>query len=310
MSGQTDAYLQKLLSDAAAAWSPGPQVSAPEADEVRRLLPLYYRHTDPEDLAGRSPEQICGTVVQHRAFGSTRQPGRAKVRLHAPTEDEDGWDQQTSVVEIVTDNAPFLVSSATMALDRLGAGVRLVVHPQLTVSRDLEGNLLAVDPRIGGEDLLPLDESWMHIEIDRQSDPERIKEITNRLEQVLADVRNVDEDAAKMSERAIRVADELAAHPDHLVAGGVDPRDVGESVDFLRWVAGSHFTFMGYREYSLIADENGDDILRPEAGTGLGLLRMDSPTSTSFAALPPEIRAKAREPFVLVLTKANSRATV
>ena len=310
MSGQTDAYLQKLLSDAAAAWSPGPRVSAPEADEVRRLLPLYYRHTDPEDIAGRSPEQICGTVFQHRAFGSTRQPGRAKVRLHTPTEDEDGWEQQTSVVEIVTDNAPFLVSSATMALDRLGAGVRLVVHPQLTVSRDIEGNLLAVDPEIGGEELLPVDESWMHIEIDRQSDPERIKEITNRLEQVLADVRNVDEDAAKMSERAIRVADELAAHPDHLVAGGVDSRDVGESVDFLRWVAGSHFTFMGYREYSLVTDENGDDTLRPEPGSGLGLLRMDSRASTSFAALPPEIRAKAREPFVLVLTKANSRATV
>ncbi|GHD18237.1 NAD-glutamate dehydrogenase [Nocardiopsis kunsanensis] len=310
MSGQTDAYLQKLLSDAAAAWSPGPRISAPEADEVRRLLPLYYRHTDPDDLAGRSPEQICGTVVQHRAFGSTREPGRAKVRLYAPTEAEDGWDQQTSVVEIVTDNAPFLVSSATMALDRLGAGVRLVVHPQLTVSRDIEGNLLAVDPRIGGEGLLPVDESWMHIEIDRQSDPERIKEITNRLEQVLADVRNVDEDAAKMSERAVRIADELAAYPDHLVAGGVDPLDVGESVDFLRWVAGSHFTFMGYREYSLLTDENGDDTLRPEPGTGLGLLRMDSRVSTSFAALPPEIRAKAREPFVLVLTKANSRATV
>ncbi|WP_017612164.1 NAD-glutamate dehydrogenase [Nocardiopsis salina] len=310
MSGQSDAYLQKLLSDAAAAWSPGPGISAEEAEEVRRLLPLYYRHTDPDDIAGRSPEQLCGTAAQHRAFGSTRQPGRAKVRVYTPTADEHGWDQQTSVVEVVTDNAPFLVSSATMALDALSAGVRLVVHPQLTVARGVEGDLLAVDPRIGGDGLLPVDESWMHIEIDRQSDPERIKEITGRLEQVLADVRNVDEDSAKMSDRAIRVADELAAYPDRLVAGGVDARDVGESVDFLRWVAGRHFTFMGYREYSLVADENGDDVLRPEPGTGLGLLRMDSPASTSFSVLPPEIRAKAREPYVLVLTKANSRATV
>ncbi|MBE2999860.1 NAD-glutamate dehydrogenase [Nocardiopsis sp. HNM0947] len=310
MSGQSDAYLQKLLSDAAAAWSPGPGISAEEAEEVRRLLPLYYRHTDPDDIAGRSPEQLCGTAAQHRAFGSTRQPGRAKVRIYTPTLEEHGWDQQTSVVEVVTDNAPFLVSSATMALDAFSAGVRLVVHPQLTVARGVEGELLAVDPRIGGDGLLPVDESWMHIEIDRQSDPERIKEITHRLEQVLADVRNVDEDSAKMSDRAIRVADELAAYPDRLVAGGVDPRDVGESVDFLRWVAGRHFTFMGYREYGLVTDENGDDVLRPEPGTGLGLLRMDSPASTSFAALPPEIRAKAREPYVLVLTKANSRATV
>ncbi|MFI6574390.1 NAD-glutamate dehydrogenase [Nocardiopsis sp. NPDC050513] len=310
MSGQSDVILQKLLSDAATRWSPGPRVSREETDAVRRFLPLYFRHTDPEEIAGRSPEQICGIAGAHRAFGAERVPGRAKVRVYTPTVEEHGWDQQTSILEIVTDNAPFLVSSVTMALNELGAGARLIIHPQMTVGRDLEGVLREVDPEIGGEGLLPTDESWMHIEIDRQTDPERIKEITTRIESVLGDVRFVDEDSAKMSDRAIRVADELAAYPDRLVAGGVDPREIGESVDFLRWMATRHFTFMGYREYDLVTDENGDDALRPQPGSGLGILRMDAPASTSFAALPPEIRAKAREPYVLVLTKANSRATV
>ncbi|MCY9785535.1 NAD-glutamate dehydrogenase [Nocardiopsis sp. EMB25] len=308
MSGQSDVFLQKLLTDAASRWSPGPRLSPDEA--VRRFLPLYYRHTDPEELVGRSPEQICGIAASHREFGLERVPGRAKVRVFTPTVEHDGWEQQTSVLEIVTDNAPFLVSSVTMALNELGAGARLIIHPQMTVGRDLEGVLREVDPEIGGEGLLPTDESWMHIEIDRQTDPERIKEITDRVESVLNDVRYVNEDSAKMSDRAIRIADELAAYPDRLAAGGVDPREIGESVDFLRWAAGRHFTFMGYREYALVTDENGDDALRPEPGSGLGILRMDSPASTSFAALPPEIRAKAREPYVLVLTKANSRATV
>ncbi|OOC55296.1 MULTISPECIES: NAD-glutamate dehydrogenase [Nocardiopsis] len=310
MSGQSDVHLQKLLSDAAAKWSPGARISPEEADAVRRFLPVYYRHTDPEEISGRSPEQICGPAEAHLAFGTHRAPGRAKVRVYTPDAERDGWDQQTSVLEVVTDNAPFLVSSVTMALGDLGAGVRLVVHPQMTVGRDLDGRLRQVDPEIGGEDLLPIDESWMHIEIDPQSDPGRVEEIAARVENVLADVRYVDEDAAKMSDRAIRIADELAAYPDRLVAGGVDPREIGESVDFLRWTAGRHFTFMGYREYSLVTDDNGDDSLRPEPGSGLGVLRMDPPDSTSFAALPPEIRAKAREPYILVLTKANSRATV
>ncbi|GAA1469195.1 NAD-glutamate dehydrogenase [Nocardiopsis exhalans] len=310
MSGQSDVILQKLLNDAASRWTPGDRLSPEAADAVRRFLPLYYRHTDPEEISGRSPEQVCGTAEAHRSFGAERAPGRAKVRVYTPTLERDGWEQQTSIVEIVTDNAPFLVSSVTMALSDLGAGVRLIIHPQMTVGRDLSGHLVEVDPEIGGDGLLPTDESWMHIEIDRQSDPERVKEITTRLERVLNDVRYVDEDSAKMSDRVIRIADELSAYPDRLVAGGVDPREIGESVDFLRWIAGRHFTFMGYREYALVTDENGDDSLRPEPGTGLGILRMDSPASTSFAALPPEIRAKAREPFVLVLTKANSRATV
>ncbi|WP_433700001.1 NAD-glutamate dehydrogenase [Nocardiopsis sp. CA-288880] len=310
MTGQSDVILQKLLSEAAAKWSPGTRLSPEEADAVRRFLPLYYRHTDPEEISGRTPEQICGPAGAHRAFGTERTPGRAKVRVYTPAADRDGWEQQTSVVEVVTDNAPFLVSSVTMALNELGAGARLIIHPQMTVGRDLAGRLVRVDPELGGEGLLPTDESWMHIEIDRQSDPERVKEITDRVESVLNDVRYVDEDAAKMSNRAIRIADELAAYPDRLVAGGVDPREIGESVDFLRWTASRHFTFMGYREYSLVTDENGDDSLRPEPGSGLGVLRMDSPASTSFAALPPEIRGKAREPYILVLTKANSRATV
>ncbi|WP_159940632.1 MULTISPECIES: NAD-glutamate dehydrogenase [unclassified Nocardiopsis] len=310
MSGQSDVHLQQLLSDAAARWSPGERISPEEADAVRRFLPVYYRHTDPDELNGRPPEQICWAAAAHRSFGAERVPGRAKVRVYTPDAERDGWDQQTSVVEIVTDNAPFLVSSVTMALSDLGAGVRFIVHPQMTVGRDLNGRLSRVDPEIGGDGLLPVDESWMHIEIDPQSDPARFEEITARLEGVLDDVRYVDEDAAKMSDRAIRIADELAAYPDRLVAGGVDPREIGESVDFLRWAAGRNFTIMGYREYALVTDENGDDALRPEPGSGLGILRMDSPASTSFAALPPEIRAKAREPYILVLTKANSRATV
>ena len=310
MSGQSDVILQKLLNDAASRWKPGARLSPEAADTIRDFLPLYYRHTDPEEISDRSPEQICGAAEAHRAFGSERTPGRGKVRVYTPDLERDGWEQQPSVVEVITDNAPFIVSSVTMALADLGAGVRAVIHPQMTVGRDLSGRLLEVDPEIGGDGLLPIDESWMHIEIDRQSDPERVKEITSRLETVLGDVRHVDEDAAKMSDRIRRIADELSADPQPLVAGGVDPREIDESVDFLRWLESRHFTFMGYREYALVTDENGDDHLRPEPGTGLGILRMDPPSSTGYAALPPEIRAKAREPYILVLTKANSRATV
>ena len=50
--------------------------------------------------------------------------------------------------------------------------------------------------------------------------------------------------------------------------------------------------------------------LRAVPGTGLGILRHDEPRADSLATLPPEVRAKAKEPVRLVLTKANSRSTV
>ena len=50
--------------------------------------------------------------------------------------------------------------------------------------------------------------------------------------------------------------------------------------------------------------------LVPVPGTGLGILRHDKRGSSSFAALPPEVRARAKDPQRLILTKANSRSTV
>ena len=50
---------------------------------------------------------------------------------------------------------------------------------------------------------------------------------------------------------------------------------------------------------------------RQYAGSGLGVLRADPQhMSTSFAKLPAPVKEKAREKTLLVLTKANSRATV
>src|SRR6185437_3475665 len=77
----------------------------------------------------------------------------------------------------------------------------------------------------------------------------------------------------------------------------------------LRWLADGHFTFLGYREYDLEDKPEGME-LRAVPGSGLGILRHDRQGSSAFAKLPPEVRARARDPHLLILTKANSRSTV
>ncbi|CAM3831220.1 NAD-glutamate dehydrogenase [Nocardiopsis rhodophaea] len=312
MSGQSDAIQDQLLHDAATQWTAPNGGSADDHDtnELERFLRLYYRHVDPEELKERRPEEICGAAISHRQLAENRVQGRAKVRVHTPTQDRDGWEIGHTVVEIVTDDAPFLVNSVTMELARHNIGAHLVVHPQLRVLRDLRGELREIEPAETEGDLLPIAESWIHVEIDRQADATVLKQLESDLTRVLTDVRYVDEDGARMRQRAVDLADEVAARTSALVAGGVSEQEISESVEFLRWVADRHFTFIGYREYALVSDEEGREALSPQAGTGLGVLRMDTPVSGSFAALPPEARAKAREPHVLVLTKANSRATV
>ena len=77
----------------------------------------------------------------------------------------------------------------------------------------------------------------------------------------------------------------------------------------LRWLADGHFTFLGYREYDLVHGAAGWRCA-PCPAPGWASCGTTRPSSTSFAALPPEVRARAQDPHRLIVTKANSRSTV
>ncbi|MER8017610.1 NAD-glutamate dehydrogenase [Streptomyces griseoluteus] len=285
----------------------------PDSEAVLAFLQRYYLHTAPEDLADRDPVDVFGAAVSHYRLAETRPQGTANVRVHTPTVEENGWTCSHTVVEVVTDDMPFLVDSVTNELTRQGRGIHVVIHPQVVVRRDVTGKLIEVLPT-GPHGELPHDahvESWIHVETDRETDRADLKQISADLLRVLSDVREAVEDWEKMREAAVRIADDLRDEPR---PADLPAAEVDEARELLRWLSADHFTFLGYREYEL----RGDDSLSAKPGTGLGILRSDPhhseddehPVSPSFERLPADARAKAREHRLLVLTKANSRATV
>ncbi|MEU9342759.1 NAD-glutamate dehydrogenase [Streptomyces sp. NPDC048278] len=285
-----------------------------DRESVFAFLQRYYLHTAPEDLADRDPVDVFGAAVSHYRLAETRPQGTANVRVHTPSVEENGWTCTHTVVEVVTDDMPFLVDSVTNELTRQGRGIHVVIHPQIAVRRDLTGKLIEVLPTPAVGEELPHDtytESWIHVEIDRETDRSDLKQITADLLRVLSDVREAVEDWEKMREAAVRVAEDLGEEP---VPADLPRPEVEEARELLRWLADDHFTFLGFREYQL----RDDDSLAAVPGTGLGILRSDPqhsgeeghPVSPSFERLPADARAKAREHKLLVLTKANSRATV
>lgn len=286
--------------------------ATPDEDMALAFLQRYYLHTAPEDLADRDPVDVFGAAFSHYRLAENRPQGTANVRVHTPTVEENGWTCSHSVVEVVTDDMPFLVDSVTNELSRQGRGIHVVIHPQVVVRRDLTGKLLEVLTDPGTErphDALT--ESWIHVETDRETDRADLKQITADLLRILSDVRETVEDWEKMRDAALRIADELPTEP---TADDLRDQEVDEARELLRWLADNHFTFLGFREYDL----TDDDSLSAVPGTGLGILRADPqhdgeedhPVSPSFSRLPADARAKAREHKLLVLTKANSRATV
>ncbi len=300
-----------LLADAAAEIAAGDAVDDAVVGDVLSYLRAYYRHVALEDLVSAGPRRLAAVATEQARFAAHRPQGRALVRVRrgeaaacAPARD---------VVDIVTDDMPFLVDSVRMELRRHGAATLLVVHPQLRVRRDVTGSLREVLGVVDGERQAhdEIAESWTHIEIARLGHGEDAA-LQRDLERVLGDVRVAVEDWSRMQAKAVQLADQLAMVPDVRITDGGAASGVESPAEveaLLRWLADGHFTFLGYREYDL---EDGPDgmALRAVAGTGLGILRHDREGSSAFAALPAEVRARARDPELLILTKANSRSTV
>jgi glutamate dehydrogenase len=197
------------------------EAAAERAPDITDLIRLYYRHLPAEEVLGDDPVDLVGAVRSHCQFAEQRVPGRPGVRLLNPTTAEDGWTREATVVQIVTDDMPYLVDSVTAKLARDGIQVQRLVHPIVVVSRDITGKLLAVHPTADAAE--PPEgaaaESWMYVEIDLITDPNRARELDTHLTSVLADVREVVEDTDKMVRAALDVAEELEKNPPKLRRG-------------------------------------------------------------------------------------------
>jgi glutamate dehydrogenase len=286
----------------AAATCAGPM---PSTGDIASCLQAYYRHVADDDLTAAGPERLAAVVARHVALAEHRPQGRALVDVRSGGTAVLG--PPADVIDIVTDDMPFLVDSVTLELANHGLSARLVVHPQLLVRRDVAGALREiVGPASNSvadtHDYLA--ESWIHVEIPPLADGEA-SGLAADLERVLGDVRVAVEDYPRMRARALWLADDvLGTAPEAPEAGSP-----AEIANLLRWLTDGHFTFLGYREYDLVKEPVGLS-LRAVPGTGLGILRHDRKGPGSFARLPEEVKARALDPRRLILTKANSRSTV
>jgi glutamate dehydrogenase len=276
--------------------------------EYADLVRLYYRYLPPEEVIDDVPEQLVGAVRSNFVLARQRIAGRPAVRVINPTAGEDGWECDTTVVQVVTDDMPYLVDSVVSELGRSGIGVQRVVHPIVVVRRSISGELQEVLPTADPESPPQgsVVESWMSIEVDLTTDPGRARELETRLVAVLHDVREVFEDTDKMITTARMLADRLEADPPPL-----SEQEVTDGAKLLRWLADHHFTFLGYRQYELVKnpESDGEPALRAMLASGLGVLRQDSLAARSLTA-GPDTAAHALAPRLLVLTEASAQSTV
>ncbi|MDW8315038.1 MAG: NAD-glutamate dehydrogenase [Rhodovarius sp.] len=264
-----DPLREEALRLAQAALPPGlPQAAV--------LLAALAAPLSGRELAALAPERLAAMAVSLLGTLRQRLPGQARIRLLPPGRFPE------PVVEIATDDMPFLVDSVLATLQRLGRHPRQVLHPILKARRDPEGRLLALGE---GE----LTESVMRIALAGPVPDAAALEAA--VAATLADVRRAVEDFPAM----LALLREQAA------------RLEGEDRAFLEWLAAENFVLTGHRR--LVALPDGG--LRAEAE--LGVLRGGPPVFDALAALS-QVPAAVREALLngppVTVAKANLRSTV
>ncbi len=279
------------------------KVTPTQRAAVADFAARYYRDVEAEDLVERQTADLYGAALSHWNFARKREPGHARIRVFNPTLEEHGWQSTHTIIEIVNDDMPFLVDSVTMEVNRHGLTLHLIMHPIVEVERGADGTLVGLSTG-GGKNAKR--ESFIHVEVDRITEAGRLDALAQDIARVLDDVRAAVDDWMAMRDRVRAIVAEVRKQPPPLPA-----EELGEGEDFLLWLADNHFTFLGYRCHDL-AVVDGEDVLKIVPGSSLGILRegKSKEIAASFAALPPEVRAYARRPELLVVTKSTSRSTV
>ncbi|RDS80944.1 NAD-glutamate dehydrogenase [Dyella psychrodurans] len=262
-------------------------------DEAQFFISAFFSRIASSDVELHTPAEWATVIAGLIDFMQQRQPGRASVRVTG------AGHAARSAVEIVTDDMPFLVDTVSIVLSSYSP-IHAVIHPVVKVSRDANGQL----QRIGDDH--GLSESVMHFELDNSQDDAIKTKLVSQIEAALEDVRASVRDWAAMRDKALAVAQDL---PNRKMP--IDAASIQEACEFMHWLAGDNFTFLGYREYE-VAQADGDEVLRSLEGSGLGILHKSerSVAPRSLRSLAASELPQSGSTDAIILTKTNARSHV
>ncbi len=200
-----------------------------------------------------------------------------------------------TIITVITKDSPFLVDSLLSFITQAGYSVKDTLHPAISTSRDAKGNLIALGESAQSH------ESLIYIELNDVLDSAEKNILQKKIETILTDVQKAVADWQSMRNKINDAVFDL----DHGKAYFTHDEKL-ETQAFLQWLDRGYFTFLGYREYTYVADK------KPAYMNTLGLLKN---SQTTFFAPTPEMEEalfahSSSHPQYFSITKTQSPSTV
>ena len=263
-----------------------------------RLLRAWQSSMPPAEWRLAGAAALRAAAAAQVQFAAQRRPRQTLVRVYnAPPALEPG--NSHSVVELITDDMPFLVDTLPMTLTEAGHAVQLIAHPIVAARRSSSGRLLGIAGRGRDATQRPaVNESWQYLQISRAAGEQECAALQALIAAALRDVRRACEDWPAMRRAARALREQLARQPGRQPAAAVS-----EAQALLEYVENDHFTFLGF-ESSVVRRRGRSLQLQAEPGTALGILRGRRARQLRAVA------SDARKPGLIKVTKSDRRSTV
>ena len=278
-SGLAKALQNELKDDASPA---GARAFAKQAAE----------DAQPDELPELSAADLARNLSDFWRFAERRRGRGPQIRI-TPT-----LGAQLDRLEIVQDDAPFLVDSIMGEIADQGLSVRAMFHPIVEVRRDRTGQR--------GDAGGARRESMIEVLLENIG-PDRERALVDGVKATLADVRAAVEDFPAMLALMAKSVAELAA----------SGKAQADEVEFLNWVHAQHFVFLGARVYEYPRLKNGEYAAEEpvyQAKDGLGVLRDPERTVLRRANEPAVLMSAVKDRIVrdpaITIAKSNVKSRV
>ncbi|PRB81350.1 NAD-glutamate dehydrogenase [Pseudomonas sp. MYb185] len=263
----------------------------------------FFSITTLQELLSRHDTDLLGSVLSGWRMLQQFAGHGSKVHVFNPDVQGHGWQSSHTVVQLLHADAPFLVDSVRIELQRQGYAIHILQNSVFKVARNADGQLQRIEPAAADGPGLH-GESVMHIEIDRCQLPAALNELQTGLQQALNYVEGVVNDFAPMQRQVQELIGRLAG-------ADFDWFDVSqreEATAFLDWLLDDNFTFLGYERFAIDQGlPEGRLGMQPQHSLGAAALE---PPDEDIEGLPQEVLEYLRCPVLLSFAKSSRTSRV
>lgn len=279
------------------------KVDSHRAPLVKQFVTDLYGGMHQEDLSARSDSDLYCAAISLWNRLNTRKKNELDICVYNPEISLNGWQSTHTIVEIVATDSPFLTESLMMALSRLGVISHLMLHQPVALKRTSDGSVNKILTNTNSAKDYTVETVYL-LEIDRQSDPDKLKHIHDELNSVLNEVAIAVQDWQPMQQK---LQDVIANLKKVTKSSTVNYND---TIEYLKWLGDHNFTLLGYRYYSIEAVK-GDHTITPDCRSSLGIMKNSTNNARySLSNLSDHARKEVLGDSTLVLTKSDAKSRV